>query len=267
MPVNSPASLCFSGDGAALICTGYNERISRFDARTGHLAQTLRKDGATGTYAQAWPQRDSFTFWNDHNIEQRSTKTGYVQKKIKNFLPYEDADGQQEIFALAPNGKTIAWSENQGAETVRLRDVATNRVRLLSLGLGKDMMSYSVDALTWSPDSRFLLVAKRVNGFANDGTQWVALQSVLWDAATRKIARSWREQTGVTAFAFSPDGTRVAVSHQIGPVHLREVSSGQLLRVLQTKRGTTTTSVAFAPDGRTLAVAGADGTLALWRMW
>jgi WD40 repeat protein len=75
----------------------------------------------------------------------------------------------------------------------------------------------------------------------------------------------------VTALAFSPDGTRLAVGDTTGHVTLWDGdlrhTTGVLTGTADTAPSSRTEAVgalAFSSDGRTLAVGGADGTLRLW---
>ena len=78
-------------------------------------------------------------------------------------------------------------------------------------------------------------------------------------------ARIWKAdlRDQLHAVQFSPDGTRVAVAGEDRSIHLFDVETRALLRIL---RGHTATlaSLAFSPDGRLLASGSIDGTARLW---
>jgi WD40 repeat protein len=160
------------------------------------------------------------------------------------------ADRAVFALALGPGGRTlVAGRDADGAGTAELWDTAT-RHRTATL------KNVSPDSFALRPDGRLLV------DFAD---QYAALPS------GRPTGRALADGRQVTALAFSPDGSRLAVGDISGHVTLWD---GDLRTRLGILTGTSDTAaqgdaeavhaLAFSPDGTTLAVGGQDGTLRLW---
>ena len=67
----------------------------------------------------------------------------------------------------------------------------------------------------------------------------------------------------MTALAFSPDGTMLAVVAADGGASLWSIPSGREVGAVQIPAGPLQ-SVAFSGDGRVLAMGGFDGSVSLW---
>ncbi len=96
----------------------------------------------------------------------------------------------------------------------------------------------------------------------------------LWNPATGKPVRAplpagIGTPGGVTAVAFSPDGTLLAAAGGDGTVRLWNPATGKSIGTplpAGTGPRAGVTAVAFSPDGTLLASAGADGTVRTWQV-
>ncbi|HEX3620306.1 MAG TPA: WD40 repeat domain-containing protein, partial [Candidatus Udaeobacter sp.] len=133
--------------------------------------------------------------------------------------------------------------------------------------------SYSVNSVTYSPDSQWLVSGssdRTVKIWRRDGT-FIRTLAIPFDINHQLF--------DVFSVAISPDGTLIAagVQQTIGgnqctsAVHIWRISDGQLV---QTFTGyavgditnTGVTSVAFSPDGQYLASGSKDRSVKVWRM-
>jgi predicted Zn finger-like uncharacterized protein len=160
-------------------------------------------------------------------------------------------------LALSPDGATLAAADVSGK--LPMFDVATGK-RRFTLGPVPESVMKKVwfdnnFGVAFSPDGNTLAVAN-LSGVL-----------VLWDVATRKIARNVVDTGAAYGLAYSPDGKTLAVGHSRG-VDLWDVAGGKLAATLTghavVNGSPFVLSVAFSPDGKTLASGGGDGAVKLW---
>jgi WD40 repeat protein/serine/threonine protein kinase len=86
----------------------------------------------------------------------------------------------------------------------------------------------------------------------------------IFDPLSRRLIATFpRHHDGVTAAAFSPDGSRVVTGDRLGVLFLWDAGSGRALRSL-TRSAKGVIAVAFSQDGKRIVAAFSDNTVLLW---
>ncbi|MFE7760419.1 helix-turn-helix domain-containing protein [Streptomyces sp. NPDC057438] len=183
--------------------------------------------------------RQRYTLWNvrDRTVRTVLTTSGAADRPVSSI-------------ALGPAGRMLLAARSAGGSSMaEVWDTRTHRTSRTLHGL-------SGPASAVRPDGRLLV---------DSGDMYA-------DLPTGKVS-GWALADGrqVTALAFTPDGTRLAVGDTTGHVTLWD---GDLRRTTGVLTGTADTvpsgpteavgALAFSSDGRTLAVGGSEGTLRLW---
>jgi WD40 repeat protein len=179
---------------------------------------------------------------------------------------------EAQSAAFSQDGKTLAVYDGNGS--TYLWDTATRR---LTGTLPPGPCTGAGAEVLFSPDDTTLAVI----GAGNGGT------TCLWDVTTRREFATLTDPAGefglygVTAGAFSPDGTTLALADSDNSTYLWDVPSGRLTATLKDPGAGENVladpgadpaglaanypdAVAFSPDGATLAVGDGDGPAYLW---
>jgi len=168
-----------------------------------------------------------------------SSDTGALLRTYKG--PFRRAD-------LSPDGRLAAAADQDGKLT--LLDLQTGRRVFESPGLEGGFFDV---APAFSPDGR--LLASPVEG----GSAFC-----IRDVETFRTIRTFRGHTaGVTALAFSPDGTRIVTSSHDHSFTLWDVQSGESLGV-QAGHGDDVLAAAFDPEGARILTGGRDLGVRVW---
>ncbi|MEU5888942.1 hypothetical protein ABZ835_19170 [Streptomyces sp. NPDC047461] len=252
-----------SPDGTVLATATRSGPGYRFElraARTGAvLARTtlgaLPGDGAEGAPPLAFsPDGRALavadTVSSHGSLRQRFTIWDVPAHRVRtSFQTSGAADRIVSALALGTGGRTLLAARSPGDGTTEVWDTAAHR-RTATLS------ALDADRLALRPDGRLLV---------GSADRYVELPS------RHLRGRALADGRQVTALAFSPDGTRLAVGDSTGHITLWD---GDLHTRMGMLTGTSDTNpvgepeavgaLAFSPDGGTLAVGGRNGTLRLW---
>ncbi len=274
---NRVTDLVFSGDGALLASTGYENKIHLWDVSTWKEVYkfpiseadlnviAFSPDGSLLASGQA--------IWNAatkeivQTLQERLVEPSHVafspdgsqivvvaNRKIRvldvasgnEVLAFDVPAESRWLFGIAysPDGKWLAASSGANG-TVYFWSAETGELAF-TLEQGNE---HDVHDLAFTPDGRFL---------ATGGTDYFAR---IWDVATGGELQKM-PLIGMYSLALSPDGTLLATAGPDRAVKLWEVQSGKMLRSLPHRDELM--AVAFSPDGRLIAAGGYDNTIVIW---
>jgi hypothetical protein len=158
--------------------------------------------------------------------------------------------------AVAPDGKTVALSEQEG---LVLRDAATGKeIQTLHLGIGMNPTGFSADGKLFVAHTH--KVGREGNrSFPIDGSLWV------YSVVDRKMIAHFSVGDWIRRLAISPDKKMVATAEAGKGILLWEVATGKQRGCLEGHAGPVS-ALAFSADGRFLVSGGDDTTGLVWEL-
>jgi WD40 repeat protein len=245
-------AVAFSPDGSRMATALADHKVRLWDVRTGQEVLVLRGHGDKVSSVAYSPDGTRLA-----SAAYDATAGVWDAESGTRLLTLRGHSRAVNCVAYSPEGDRVATgSEDQ---SVRVWDARTGAPCFEFSGRGS-----AVNAVAYSPDDTTLVAA------CDDGTVLVR------DAATGKECPGFQERGSVAACAFSPDGRQIALAFNRrdfrsslpgtddgSGVDLRDVRSGQTLRLLKTRAGRLQ-SLAYSPDGATLAVTSSRGAIQLW---
>lgn len=116
-----------------------------------------------------------------------------------------------------------------------------------------------------SPDGRTAAVLSDLPPFVGSYNMWQHDQHLLFvDMADETVLRTHRLDFDAEWLAFSPDGSRVAVTGRGGQIALVDVATAEAVAPPVLGHDGNVVSVAYSPDGTVVASGGSDGRVGLW---
>ncbi|OJJ43208.1 hypothetical protein ASPZODRAFT_169522 [Penicilliopsis zonata CBS 506.65] len=275
-------AVAFSHDGQSIASLSGDRTIKLWDVRTGGLQRTIQKDPSSWndgvlfspddklissysplSLAHIWSiasgklqmkfetQADDAAFSSDGKhlltiknsgeISVLEVSTGKIVHRVASRYDTSKA-------ALSPNGKYMALGFSSG--DIR---ICTMDGDVLSILAGLDQLSH----LIFSPDSKYI-GSWDINGAIK-----------VWNIETGDLHHSVRGYllsgylSLATSFALSPSGRHAVLGCDNGDLHLWDLISGTLQKILHGHTNRTAV-LSFSPDGEYVASGSYDKTIKLW---
>jgi len=185
---------------------------------------------------------------DDNNVKLWDAQTGALVRTLNG------RDNNANVIRFSPDGQYLATGTGGGGSTLNLNLWrVSDGVRLV----GRiPAFNNGTISLAFSSDGQLLAAA----GFAAENYKIYHVPDMTLVANVNNFDPDQGYNVRTNAVAFSPDGQLIALGDNRG-VHLRRVSDGSLVRVLNTNAPSSmkTNSVAFTPDGQ-YVVAGVSVT-------
>lgn len=243
---SAPSQAAFSPDGRTLAVGGFADAYL-YDAATDHLTATLDTPGGADTLAFSPNAKLLATAGSLGPVYVWDVATSSKAATLTD--PGGQAVGSE---AFSPDSSLLAIADSSGRTYVW--DVATSRL----VATLADPDGAAVDVVGFSPGAGLLTAV------TSDGSVYS------WDVATWHLAATVTSpatvlEQGSVAWAFSPDGTLLAV----GPSYstsstVYSVASGHVVGTFGDPDKVGIASVGFSPDSKVLAVADENGNITLW---
>ena len=259
-------SVAVSPDGELLITPGAPGRLAVWERSSGRLVRELATNSADRLRSVAvTPDGQQALAAAAGEIFLWDLSTGTLRPALKG-----------NSFALSPDGHSLATANQAGIQIV---DLASGAVRRTLCGRSEPFFGIAI-----SPDGRSLVASEwnvsylwdlaeagppsRLGGTYSANHAAVAgdfavASGQVWDRSTGKLLQTLDKQWRTTAFAISPDGSRVATGGGDGLVRIWETATGQLQTTLQGP-ASPIERVVFSPDLSWVAAGSQDGTISIW---
>ena len=233
-------TLSVSHDSALVAGAGWDGLVKVWEADTGQLIHTFRHDAYVKSIAFSPTENILASGGGDTTVKLWNAITGTEILTI-------ESTGIISAMAFSPDGKTLAWNDITGADTIHLWDVATQS----SIASYENSVGFNIDSIVLSPDNKTFVTVDHFYDIVK-----------VWDINTGNtidlghIGLSPRSfdlsNIGLTPISFSPDSTMLATGGTRG-IKLWDVNTGRDVASIPIKPRSSVTHVSFSPHDRTLA--------------
>jgi len=267
---HDPGDVLFARGGSELITSSVVDgRVTALDIDSGEE----RPIGSVRPY------RDLLQVGHELSPDGSSVAIRYGDTLLSRRLSVRDVATGDELFAIDENVREVDWSpsgdylavESRGRVTIY--DRSGHEVVSLPGGGGRFgphglIATYGVnepiEIWDWRRDQVIATLPAGAEQVAFDpsGERIATDDLQIWDLASEKVSLRLPVSPPDVIFAFSPDGTRLAVG-SADEVRLFDAGSGAELQVLPHRGVFEFGKVVFSPDGSMLASSADDGI----RVW
>ncbi|HEY5001801.1 MAG TPA: serine/threonine-protein kinase [Ktedonobacteraceae bacterium] len=296
---NSITSLAWSPDGTRIVSGDRDNMVHIWNAFSGELLTQL--GGFSGQLrwhnAIAWsPQGIHIALFGEGD---EKTTLQWDPASGERILYYYERRKRVGAIAWSPNSRYVALGNND--RMVQIRDIARGEIIFTYCGHREALRLNRVNAVAWSPNGLYVASGTRSDGvhvwqvstgttiqiygshaaelmtlaWSPDG-KYIASGGgddtvQVWEAATKKRIFTYHghagTDTGISAIAWSPDGTRIASSTggDDTTVQIWEAFSGNNA-FIYTAHTEHVNVLAWSSDGMWLASGGNDRKIHVWSM-
>ncbi|KAH8912125.1 WD40 repeat-like protein [Coniochaeta sp. PMI_546] len=232
--------LAFTPDGRTIASGSYDRTVKIWEVATGVCRQTLSGHNKTVTLIAFTPGGTLISGSRDSTVMVWDVTTSTCLQAL--VLD----DGHSDLFAFAPDRRTIAYGSLTGI--ISIWDMGTG-TRMQTLQ-GQDG---PVWCLAFAPDGRALATA--FNNIIK-----------IWDTVKGTCIQTLDIHGNYThAIAFTPDGCMLISGCDDCTVRIWDIATGASLRVLES-HSSGVWSIAVIPKGQMLASGSLDCTVKIWDM-
>jgi WD40 repeat protein len=238
--------------GVKLIDAATGQEVAQLGGEGDAVTAAPDEESEGSVYAVKFsPDGATLAVCNDYSVKEPDiTFWDVASRKRKGVF---QAEYRIVSLAFAPDGKTVATLQRGGL--ISVLDTTSGKVVA-----SHELTSRYVNSISYSHDGGIIAVS------SNEG--FLHLLHVSDRGRSYKIGGN----ISVSAFAFSPDNSLLAVSFENSDIKLfglsafeSKVTGEEIEEVAAFKgHGRYINSAAFLPDNRTLLTAAEDGTVKLW---